>query len=151
MDTGDSTSASEYLYVGLKPYMDITTVEEKTYGKFYGGPEVSMDQYLEKFKDTMPAKDYRKAKKISDRIWMYIISFAFTDCDFANPYAETEGILPDIPVSDNPLDGYPLGDEHETMLRTTLDAIRGRSVRQEHPAVGFSKRTTADGLTNLCP
>ena len=42
-----------------------------------------------------------------------------------------DGFQPDIEVSDNPLDGFQLGDENETMLSVALNgAAPGKAARR---------------------
>ena len=38
-----------------------------------------------------------------------------------------DGIDPDVEVDDNPVDGFALGDPHETMLAAALELIEGRT------------------------
>ncbi len=56
------------------------------------------------------------------RDWgMYVMISKFADCN-GNNVSIPDGIPVDLEAKDNPLDGYQLGDENETMLRAALQA-----------------------------
>lgn len=126
--TGNSASASEYLCVGLRPYMNVTVIGDKSYGKFVGGPEFPMSDFLEARKDSLSRKVYRQGKRISDGKFLYLMTFKYTDCNKENPYISTGGIIPDYKVYDKPYERYQLGDEQESMLSATLDIIKGKEI-----------------------
>ena len=111
--TGGSASASEGLIVGLGPYMDITLIGGKTYGKYCAGYMLSPD-------DVYGSNSKFDHSKIGN--WgMYVMVSQFADKDGNNP-AYPAGIPVDIEVEDNVLDGFQLGDENETMLNAALIA-----------------------------
>jgi C-terminal processing protease CtpA/Prc len=112
-----SASASEGLLVGLAPYLDIVTIGTRTHGKYCGGYLLAPDEFY--------TKDYyqQNLSKFSliEKWGIYVMVSKFADRDGKNA-AEPDGILPDIAVTDNPFDGYPLGDENETLLKAALIA-----------------------------
>ncbi len=119
--TGSSASASEGVIVGLGPYLDVTLVGSRTYGKYCAGYMMSPDDLYDSRKyDFSLIKDWG----------MYVMVSTFADkfgYNRSNPADATHvgdlpGIAVDIQASDNPLDGYQLGDENETMLRAALTA-----------------------------
>ncbi len=119
--TGGSASASEGVIVGLGPYMDITLVGERTYGKYCAGYMLGPDDlYDSKKYDFTLIKDWG----------MYVMVSTFADKNGhnrSNPadpthVGDTPGIAVDVQSHDDPLDGFQLGDENETMLRAALVA-----------------------------
>ena len=109
--TGSTASASEGLIVGLRPYMDVVLVGQRTYGKYCAGIMLSPDQFYNSRYDYSLIKNWG----------MYVMVSKFADCNGDNA-SIPEGIPVDVDVKDNPLDGYQLGDENETMLRAALQA-----------------------------
>ena len=111
--TDGSASASEGLIVGLGPYMDVTLVGNQTYGKYCAGWMMS----AEDFWGTQAKENYSMIGN-----WgIYVMVSKFADKS-GNNAAMPDGIPVDINASDNPLDGYQLGDENETMLKAALTA-----------------------------
>ena len=111
--TDGSASASEGLIVGLGPYMDVTLVGNQTYGKYCAGWMMS----AEDFWGTQGRENYSMIGN-----WgIYVMVSKFADKS-GNNAAMPDGIPVDINASDNPLDGYQLGDENETMLKAALTA-----------------------------
>lgn len=109
--TGNSASASEGLIVGLGPYMDITLIGEQTYGKYCAG-------YM-----LPPSNLFNNAASYSliSKWGIYVMVSQFADKNGKNP-ANPDGIPVNVEAHDNPLDGYQLGDENETMLKAALTA-----------------------------
>lgn len=109
--TGSSASASEGLVVGLAPYLPVTLVGRRTYGKYCAGYILTpADIYNEKY-------DYSLIKD-----WgMYVMVSMFADKDGKNA-AMPDGIAPDIEAEDWAFDGVALGDENEQMLAAALRA-----------------------------
>ena len=119
--TGSTASASEGVIVGLGPYMDMKLIGERTYGKYCAGYMLGPDDlYDSKKYDFSLIKDWG----------MYVMVSTFADRDghnSSNPadpthVGDTPGISVDVESYDDPLDGYQLGDENETMLRAALTA-----------------------------
>lgn len=108
--TENSASATEGLIVGLSPYMNVKVIGKQTHGKFCTG-------VIFKAEGT---KNYSSLRK-----WgLYCMIGSFSDCNGNNP-CRPDGIKPVVEVQDYPAEGYALGDENETMLRTALDMIAG--------------------------
>ena len=111
--TDNSASASEGLIVGLGPYMDITLIGGRTYGKYCAGFMLSPEDLYGK----TSTYDYSKITK-----WgMYVMVSMFADKNGKNA-AQPDGIPVNIEVEDKLRDGYQLGDENETMLKAALKA-----------------------------
>ena len=131
--TGGSASASEGLIVGLGPYLDITLVGEQTYGKYCAGLMMSPEDLYGKTSTT----DYSKITK-----WgIYVMVSKFADKNGQNA-AMPDGIPVNIKVGDNPLDGYQLGDENETMLKAALTAAGKVYSKSSAPATRSSRIET---------
>ena len=109
--TGGTASASEGLIVGLKPYMDVVLVGQRTYGKYCAGIMLAPKDFYSSRYDYSLIKDWG----------MYVMISKFADRDGRND-SIPDGIPVDVEVDDNPFDGCQLGDENETMLRTALQA-----------------------------
>ena len=111
--TGGSASASEGLIVGLGPYMNITLIGERTYGKYCAGYMLSPEDLYGK----NSSYDYTEITK-----WgMYVMVSMFADKNGKNA-AQPNGIPVNLKASDDVLDGYQLGDENESMLKVALKA-----------------------------
>ena len=123
--TGESASASEALICGLKPYMDVTLVGERTSGKFCGGNLIkAVDWYnsMEKnkgFKDL----DYDAARKAVPLWGIYVITSRYSDCNGVT-LSMPDGIPADVDGQDKPYDGISLGDPAESLLATALGAVK---------------------------
>lgn len=107
--TGGSASASEALIVGLSPYMDVSLVGEQTYGKYCAGYLLAPSDFYNKRYDYSLITDWG----------IYVMVSKFADKN-GNNAAIPAGIVPDIEIEDDPLDGCQLGDEDETMLKAAL-------------------------------
>ena len=124
--TYDSASASEAIICGLKPYMDVTVVGEKTYGKFCGGVAVGGPEWfslMEKYNGFDSSFDYDEARETLDNWGIYVINSRYADCN-GETLSMPDGITPDIAGSDDPFDGFQLGDPSETLLATALGAVK---------------------------
>ena len=108
--TGPATaSASELTIVGLEPYMDVRTFGETTYGKCYGGYNMTPDMYNPSWTDLTDWK-------------LYLISFMFANADGLTDF--TDGLRPDVEVP-SVVETVPLGSEEDHLLGTALEAIGG--------------------------
>jgi carboxyl-terminal processing protease len=100
--TSDGTaSASELIINGLKPYMDVITIGDHTYGKNLFGTLVSDDQ----------------------KRWnwgMYIMLGQTANANGQSDYGNVNGIAPTYQVSDNVVPFRAFGDENETLLNKAL-------------------------------
>ncbi len=104
-----TASAPESIIVGLLPYMDIEIIGKQTHGKFCTGTILGLDDL------------YNLVPVSLDNWGIYVMIGSYSDKDGNNP-CRTDGLTPDTAVSDNPFDGFQLGDENETMLKTALSA-----------------------------
>ena len=109
--TGGTASASEGLIVGLKPYMDVVLVGQRTYGKYCAGIMLAPEDFYNSRYDYSLIKDWG----------MYVMISMFADRNGRND-SIPDGIPVDIQADDDPFDGCQLGDENETMLRAALQA-----------------------------
>jgi C-terminal processing protease CtpA/Prc len=121
--TGSSASASESLVCGLLPYMDIEIVGQKSHGKFCGGLIVDAPTWYGWMKDEMSVEKYNAALEATDNWGIYVMVSRYADKD-GNTACMPDGFVPDVEATDNPLDGYQLGDENESMLSVVLNPDR---------------------------
>ena len=119
--TGASASASESLVCGLLPYMDIDIVGQRSYGKFCGGFIVDGPSWYGWARDDFSDEMYNAALEAVDNWGIYVMVSRYADRDGNTP-CMPDGFEPDRSASDDPLDGYQLGDENETMLSVVLNA-----------------------------
>lgn len=105
--TNNTASASEAILVGLNPYIDLVTIGQRSYGKYCTGFILGADDV------------YEKAPTVISKWGIYVMITTYADCDNKN-LARPVGIYPDVEAKDSPMDGYPLGDENETMLKAAL-------------------------------
>lgn len=103
LTTSSSASASEGLLNGLKPLTDLSLIGTQTHGKYTGMVVIPDD-------DTNPE-------------WALIPIVMKT----TNKKEESVrgGMVPDILIEDNALDGYQLGDIRETYLAKAIETITG--------------------------
>ena len=107
--TGPATaSASELTIVGLEPYMDVRTFGETTYGKCYGGYNMTPDMYNPSWTDLTDWK-------------LYLISFMFANADGLTDF--TDGLRPDVEVP-SVVETVPLGSEEDLGLPWRLLVAR---------------------------
>jgi len=124
--TGESASASEALICGLKPYMDVTLVGEKTSGKFCGGNLIKADTWFETMEKYNGFKnmDYDAARQAIPLWGIYVITSRYSDCNGVT-LSMPDGIPADYDSYDRPQDAVPLGDPEERMLAATLSLATG--------------------------
>ena len=139
--SGGSASASEGLIVGLTPYMDMTLVGERTYGKYCAGymlpPSTFKGWYDDYFYDEIGN-------------WgIYVMVSTFADKNGSNQ-AMPDGIPADIEVEDNVFDGYQLGDEEETMLKAALKAA-GKTYAETKASAGRARLFPTEHLDHGAP
>lgn len=123
--TGSGTaSASELTITGLKPYMDLITVGETTYGKYTGG---AISWKPEDFYDnTSYYTDFSN--------WgVYAIMFRFANSQGVTDFKG--GFAPDIPVDDDLISPIALGDKKEALLKAALEDMTGIEVLAKKSAV----------------
>lgn len=111
--TGPGTaSASELAITGLKPYMNLKTIGETTYGKYTGSWTIKPVMY----KSVIQYKDIENWA-IQPIVLKYANSLGVTDFK--------DGFVADIPVEDDLFSPIPLGDKKEAMLKKTIEDITG--------------------------
>jgi len=112
--TGEGTaSASELTITGLKPYLNLVTIGETTYGKYTASITVKPEMlYVNK-------SDYADFENwgIQPIILKYANSQGVTDFK--------DGFTPDVAVKDDPFSPLALGDKNEVMLQTAISTITG--------------------------
>jgi len=104
LTTGGTASASEFLMIGLYPYMDVIQVGENTYGKFAGAwiiPDL----------EDPPRHNWG----LVPTVFKYANATGFTDFE--------GGLVPDYPVEDELIGAVPFGDIKDPVLNTALQAI----------------------------
>ena len=120
--TEDSASASEAIICGLKPYMPVTLVGQKTDGKFTGGVLLSATYWFDSLKESSIDKEEGKAAIPG---WgIYVIVSRYADCN-GETLSMPDGITPDYAAKDRPKETFPLGDPSEKMLAATLSIATG--------------------------
>lgn len=147
--TESSASASECLVCGLRPYMDVILIGNRTSGKYCAGYLMDATDWYGDVKDQLEEGVYEKALPYVDNWGIYVMYSRYADCN-GETLSMPDGIAPDYVVDDDPLDGFGLGDPQETMLAFALGLIEGRTRSAENaasPALspvpdGFHPRTT---------
>jgi len=128
--TSGTASASEALICGLKPYMELSTVGECSYGKFCGGYLIQAQDWFDSLaKDEDVDIDCEEGGKLTEDWGIYVISSRYSDCKGVT-LSMPSGIPADYDAEDNPLDGAQLGDPSETMLARVLALSTGNPLRQ---------------------
>ena len=117
--SASSASASESLICGLKPYMDVVVIGKQTHGKYCGGLPFSATEWFDAVKDQMEDGMYEKAQPYIGNWGIYVMYSRYADCNGLT-LSMPDGIVPDVELGDDPLDGYMLGDPRETMLAAAL-------------------------------
>jgi carboxyl-terminal processing protease len=120
-----SASASELVINGLKPYMDVFLIGERTYGKNVGSISI--------YEEDDPKNTWGMQP---------IVVKAFNSLDQSD-YGN--GFAPDKENFDNSIYLYPIGNESESMLADAIEAITGTSSggrvakeSERRPRVGHS-------------
>ncbi len=122
LTSGNTASASEMIINGLSPYMNVVTIGTKTYGKNVGSITLF----------DSPSSDYTDVKTAnkSHKNAMQPITFQIFNKLMQSDY--THGFEPNIKVNEfKNLEGFlAFGDENETLLKTTLNKIKGVVARK---------------------
>ena len=112
--TGKGTaSASELTITGLKPYMNLTTVGDTTYGKYTASITLKPEDFYTNSNDY---KDFDNWA-IQPIILKYANSQGVTDFK--------DGFVPDILDENDVFSPIPLGDKKEALLKRTIEDITG--------------------------
>jgi carboxyl-terminal processing protease len=104
LTSNGTASASELVINGLKPYMDVVTIGEHTYGKNLFGSLFSDDQ----------------------KRWnwgLYVMLGQTANANDESDYGTVNGMTPTYNIEDTTIPYKPFGDENETLLRKALDVI----------------------------
>ena len=133
LTTGSSASASESLVCCLRPYMDVILVGGQTSGKYCAGFLMEAKDWYDDVKGSLGADEYDIAIPYVDNWGIYVMYARYADCN-GDTISMPDGIAPDYEVDDDPLDGFALGDPHETMLAAALRIIDGRTRAAETPS-----------------
>ncbi len=123
--TGHSASASESLICGLYPYMDVTLVGSTTYGKFCGGYLIESKRFYDALAQEETDIDWQAGKTATDGWGIYVIASRYADCN-GTTRSMPSGIPADYPATDDPRDGFDLGDPSESMLSAVLALASGQ-------------------------
>ena len=131
LTSGGTASASEMIINGLKPFIDVITVGETTYGNNVG----SITLY------DNPTSDYLNSSSTntSHTNAMQPIVFQIYNKNYESDY--TQGFEPDIFVDESFYwnEILPFGDENEVVLKAALNDIRGVSAKISHKSNNSQK------------
>ena len=117
LTTDNTASASEATMVGLKPYLNLTQIGEKTAGKYCGGILIDPELYYGK---------ENKSYYANFSNWgMYVMIYRFYNVNGIESF--TGGLVPDIEEEENPLDLKPFGDKNDPLLAVALARITNRT------------------------
>ncbi len=115
--TGYGTaSASELTITGLKPYMDIVTIGETTYGKYTASYTFKPEDFYESSSTYADFENWG----VQPIIIRYANSQGVTDFKY--------GFDPDIEVEDDLFSPIPLGNKTEALLKAAIEDITGTAV-----------------------
>lgn len=115
--TDRSASASEVVIVGLSPYIDVTVVGERTFGKYTGSYTLYDSPHFTK-KDVNPNHTYA----------MQPIVLKYVNKNGESPAG---GLEPDLYQTEDISNLGVIGDSNEPMLRTAINDILGISAKTE--------------------
>ncbi|MDQ6479311.1 S41 family peptidase [Dyadobacter sp. LHD-138] len=104
LTSNGTASASELVINGLRPYMDVITIGEHTYGKNLFGSLVSDDQSRWKW-------------------GIYVMLGQTANVNNQSDYGTVNGMPPTYEVKDVVIPYKAFGDENETLLRKALDVM----------------------------
>ncbi len=131
--TGGTASASESLVCGLAPYMPVSLVGEKSSGKFCAGFIVEGPTWYDWVRDEIGKSESNLGKKYTDNWGIYVMISRYGDKN-GETACMPDGLTPNIEVTDNPLDGYELGDIRESMLSVIVgDKTAPANARHRSP------------------
>lgn len=141
--TENSASASEALVCGLKPYLPIKIYGSRTHGKFCAGALISGQSFYENFQEIIKQQygddAYKDAVEYMKTWGIYVMICRYADKD-GYTACMPNGLAPDVPVEDDPWDGYALGDPNETMLKAVLSGM-GYEYKETKSALPAGKKT----------
>lgn len=112
LTTSGTASASEATISGLKPYLNVIKIGEKTHGKYCGAA------LLQPTIDNKGTLDpLIKNWLLSMVIYKFVNKDGFTDFK--------DGIAPDYEIKDDLFAAYPLGDTKDPMVAKAISLITG--------------------------
>lgn len=129
LTTGSSASASEATISGLKPYLDVVLVGEKTYGKYCGAGLIGGENYNASIKNWL----------LSMVIYKFVNKDGFTD--FVN------GIDVNYLVNDNRFFPYQFGDVNDPITAEAISLITG--VKATKAAKSMDNFSNIESLPNI--
>lgn len=146
--TSESASASESLLVGLKPYLPVEIIGEKSGGKYCTGLLYPAEDWFEDVKDSFRGDDtYLIGKKHTENWGIYVMIARYAD-KYGQTPCMPDGFIPDVPAEDAPYERYELGDDRERLLRTAL-VRAGKTDFPEHGPVPSSYRSARAPRTRI--
>ena len=115
--TGSSASASELIIAALSPYIDVTTIGSKTYGKYTGSVTLYDSENFTK-EDVNPDHTYAMQPLV---------------LEYTNSVGENgkDGYEPDIQRSESVTNMGVLGDRNEPLLSIAIGDILGTAAKYE--------------------
>ncbi|HDR51193.1 MAG TPA: hypothetical protein ENN90_06165, partial [Mariniphaga anaerophila] len=113
---GGTASASELSITGLKPYMDVVTVGETTYGKYTGSITLKPEFYYDNESDYAEFENWG----LQPIVLRYANSQGITDFK--------DGFVPDIPAEDDLFSGIPLGNLQDPLVKAAIEDITGSQI-----------------------
>lgn len=113
-----SASASELTITGLKPYMDVTTVGDTTYGK-YTGSYTLLPEFIYQNKNESYYNEINNWA-LQPIVLRYANSVGITDFK--------DGFAPDILLEEDLLTALPLGTKEEPLFKAAIEDITGTEV-----------------------
>lgn len=125
LTTNSSASASESLITGLRAFMPVDIIGDRTSGKYCAGVVMSAEEWYEDTREPLEKEDI----DVDDALnycgdWgIYVMISRYADRYGSTP-GMPDGFTPDISVTDTPEDGIALGDPSEALLHAAL-AIAG--------------------------
>ncbi|MDO4949990.1 MAG: S41 family peptidase [Bacteroidales bacterium] len=136
--TESTASASEAILCGLWPYLgesNIVTIGQTSSGKYCTGWMIGCDDMYIKDNSSYWKQfgiDYQTALQYADDWGIYVMVGRYADKD-GKTRSMPNGLVPSVPANDDPLDGYALGDENETMLKVALK-LAGKTYEEQPDA-----------------
>lgn len=104
LTSNGTASASELVINGLRPYMDVITIGEHTYGKNLFGSLISDDKNRWQW-------------------GMYVMLGQTANVNNESDYGTVNGMAPTYEIEDSVIPYKSFGDENETLLRKALDVM----------------------------
>ncbi|MCF2446845.1 S41 family peptidase [Dyadobacter sp. CY345] len=104
LTSNGTASASELVINGLRPYMEVVTIGEHTYGKNLFGSLIGDDENRWKW-------------------GMYVMLGQTANVNNESDYGTVDGMAPTYEVEDSVIPYKSFGDENETLLRKALDVM----------------------------